>query len=78
MTCPDPLAIARVNGQPLHAPGQAPDAATLRQRASTELLRQAAQAHGLLGIEDRCHDDGSLSEDAGEAIERLLLSLIHI
>ena len=35
-------AVARVNGVALHAPGQTIAPATLRQRACTELLRQAA------------------------------------
>ncbi len=70
MTRPDD--VARVNGQPLHLPGEAPDAATLRQRACSELLRQAAQEAGLLAIEDAASPDGVLSLDASEAIERLL------
>lgn len=64
--------VACVNGVPLHAPGQAPDAATLRQRASAELLRQAAQRAGLLADDDAATDDGVLSLAASEAIERLL------
>lgn len=65
-------AVARVNGVALHAPGAAPDAATLRQRASLELLRQAARQAGLLAEEDDASADGILSEAASEAIERLL------
>ncbi|MDP2819870.1 MAG: peptidylprolyl isomerase [Polaromonas sp.] len=47
---PAPLAtpIARINGVALHAPGQAPDADTLRELAYTELLRQQAVRQGLL------------------------------
>jgi peptidyl-prolyl cis-trans isomerase C len=38
---------------PLHAAGEASDATeALRQRACTELLRQAAQAAGLLAADD--------------------------
>ena len=37
---------AHVNGTPLHAPGEQLDQDTLRQRACTELLRQAAIAQG--------------------------------
>jgi peptidyl-prolyl cis-trans isomerase C len=39
-------AAARVNGVPLQMPGEALDDATLRQRACTELLRQAAVEAG--------------------------------
>lgn len=41
------LDIARVNGVPLHRPDEAPDETALRQRACTELLRQAAVAAGI-------------------------------
>ena len=40
-------AIARVNGVPLHDDGETLDDASLRQRASTELLRQAAERAGI-------------------------------
>ena len=52
--------IARVDGVALHDEGEQLDDATLRQRACTELLRQAAVRAGI--------DDAS----AGDAIERLL------
>ncbi|HSC01429.1 MAG TPA: peptidylprolyl isomerase [Burkholderiaceae bacterium] len=65
-------AIARVNGQPLHAPGEHPDEATLRQRACAELLRQAAQRAGLLAADDEARADGAQSEAATAAIEQLL------
>lgn len=55
------LPVARVNGIALHAPGELLDEPTLRQRACTELLRQAAERAGLL--------DG---RSAGDAIEALL------
>ncbi|GMV46941.1 MAG: hypothetical protein AMXMBFR66_23390 [Pseudomonadota bacterium] len=63
---------ASVGGVALHAPGEAPDEATLRQRACTELLRQAAQRAGLLDASDRAADDGIASEAASAAIEALL------
>ncbi|HOL36824.1 MAG TPA: peptidylprolyl isomerase [Rubrivivax sp.] len=63
---------ATVNGVPLHAPGRPPDAAELRQRACTELLRQAALRSGLLDAADRVEGDGIVSEAAGAAIEALL------
>lgn len=64
--------IASVNGIALHQPGETPDTETLRQRACLELLRQAAQASGLLGLDDTPHTDGAVSETANDAIEALL------
>ena len=64
--------VARVNGQPLNRAGESLPATELRQRACTELLRQAAQRCGLLGVEDSADADGVLSQDASDGIERLL------
>lgn len=64
--------VASVNGIALHQPGDTPDIETLRQRACLELLRQAAQASGLLGLDDTPHTDGAISETANDAIEVLL------
>ena len=69
---------ARVNGQPLHADGAEPPAEELRQRACTELLRQAAQQAGLLDAADAPALDGAISQAASEAIERLLEREIHL
>ena len=63
---PDIARIARVNGVPLHDAGETLDDASLRQRACTELLRQAAVAAGF--------DDAS----AGDAIERLLAQGLQV
>ena len=63
---------AHVNGTPLHAPGELLDQDTLRQRACTELLRQAAQCAGLLAPADAPGLDGATSAAASDAIERLL------
>jgi peptidyl-prolyl cis-trans isomerase C len=69
----DPLSlVARVNGQALHAPGELLPQEALRQRACTELLRQAAQAAGLLQASDGPGTDGVISEAASAAIEALL------
>ena len=68
----------RVNGQAIAHADEAPDEATLRQRACTELLRQAAQAQGLLSREDTVSDDGVLSQDACDAIERLLEQALQV
>jgi len=65
-------AVARVNGVPLHPEGQTLDEASLRQRAYSELLRQAAQARGLLAADDAPALDGVPSALASEAIEALL------
>jgi len=64
--------IASINGIPLHAADSAPAPAELRQRACTELLRQAAQRDGLLAADDVASDDGVISEAAAGAIEQLL------
>jgi peptidyl-prolyl cis-trans isomerase C len=64
--------VARINGVALHAAGDVLDAEALRQRACTELLRQAAMRHGLLADDDSPGTDGSTSEAASAAIEALL------
>ncbi|MBA2723976.1 MAG: peptidylprolyl isomerase [Methylibium sp.] len=67
-----PPGVARINGVALHAPSEALSADELRQRACTELLRQAAQAAGFLDAADACGADGATSEAATAAIEALL------
>ena len=64
--------IARVNGVALHEAGQFLDPEMLRQRACTELLRQATQQAGLLSEQDLPATDGTTSEAAAAAIEKLL------
>lgn len=64
--------VARVNGVPLHAPGEVIDDDSLRQRACTELLRQQAQLSGLLAVGDSPGTDGATSAAATAAIEALL------
>lgn len=66
------VALARVNGVALHGPDETLPVETLRQRACSELLRQAAQAAGLLGEDDLPAADGVMSEAASAAIEALL------
>ncbi|MEF7613312.1 peptidylprolyl isomerase [Aquincola sp. MAHUQ-54] len=61
-----------VNGVPLVDDGEPVDTAALRQRACTELLRQAAIEAGLLAADDPPPRAGATSEAAGAAIERLL------
>ena len=64
--------IASINGVALHAPDDTLSVDELRQRACSELLRQAAIAKGLLAATDSPSTDGVLSEDASSAIETLL------
>ncbi|MCC7325177.1 MAG: peptidylprolyl isomerase [Burkholderiales bacterium] len=69
---------ARINGVPLHAPDEKIDAATLCQRACTELLRQEAQRSGLLTADDEAAVDGIISEAASTAIEALLAQALAV
>lgn len=74
----DRIAVATVNGVPLHGAGESPDAETLHQRAYSELLRQAAQRRGLLPVGDLPAPDGVLSEAASLAIEQLLAAELQL
>lgn len=67
------MTIARVNGVTLNAEdeGLLPEE-ELRQRACTELLRQAAQRDGLLPSSDPPPVKGVFSEAASQAIEQWL------
>ena len=65
-------AIARINGVALNAPHELLDEEVLRQRACTELLRQAAQQAGLLSADDVPGVEGAISTEASNAIEQLL------
>lgn len=71
-TIPDKSEIASINGVALNTADDTLSADDLRQRACTELLRQAAKAQGLLAGNDVPSTDGVLSEDASSAIETLL------
>jgi peptidyl-prolyl cis-trans isomerase C len=70
--------VARVNGMALHAPGQTMTREELRQRACTELLRQAAQRAGLLDSADQPPIDGAISEAAAAAIEAHLERALRV
>ena len=65
---PAPAPAPRVNGVALNPLGQSLSDEALRQRACTELLRQAAIADGLLDAADPAPDDGAISAAASEAI----------
>jgi len=71
-TSESPSVVARINGIALHATYASLAPEDLRQRACTELLRQAAQRAGLLGADDVPSTDGVTSEAAAAAIETLL------
>lgn len=64
--------VAKINGVAVNRGDEWLSEGELRQRACTELLRQAAQAAGLLSAADQGSDDGILSEAASEAIDQLL------
>lgn len=66
------IEVAQINGVPLQRPDECLDEPALRQRACTELLRQAAQRAGLLAESDLPAIDGALSEAACDAIEALI------
>jgi peptidyl-prolyl cis-trans isomerase C len=65
-------AVATVDGQPLNAPHEALADDELRQRAYTELLRQAAIRNGLLDADDPAPANGISSDAASGAIEAWL------
>ena len=62
----------RVNGVALNPLGQPLTPDELRQRACTELLRQAAIRDALLDASDAAPADGAISEAASQAIEAWL------
>jgi peptidyl-prolyl cis-trans isomerase C len=64
--------LPTVNGVVLAYPQEAASAEDLRQRACTELLRQAAIEAGLLDAEDPVPLGGACTEAASTAIEALL------
>ena len=66
------MTMASINGVALFTAGETLPPEELRQRACTELLRQAAQRAGLLAASDAPSADGVLSEAAASAIEALL------
>ena len=70
--------VARINGIALNSAGEALSPEELRQRACTELLRQAAQSAGLLAASDTVSADGVISEAATSAIDALLEQSLKI
>lgn len=64
--------MAHINDIEIATADEALDEAELRQRACTELLRQRAQALGLLAADDPRPLRGAISEAASDAIEALI------
>ena len=64
--------VASINGVPLNAAHERLTTEELRQRACTELLRQAAQREGLLAVSDAPTADGVISDTAAATIGALL------
>lgn len=75
---PVTIKIACVNGVALNTENETLSGDELRQRACSELLRQAALAAGLLFESDSPSPDGVLSEAATHAIETLLEQTLSI
>ncbi len=71
-------ALARINGVALHTADDKLSPDELRQRACTELLRQTAQAAGLLDANDAPSADGVISEGAANAVEALLEQALKV
>ena len=65
--------VARINGVALQRSDEALSPEALRQRACSELLRQAALRDGLLDVADAAPLDGVLSEAASDAIDAWLV-----
>ncbi len=63
--------VAGINGIALHAPGQRPDTATLREMAYAELLRQQAVQAGLLP-----RHKGLTAPDLGEAERQVIEAML--
>ncbi len=68
----EPPKVARINGVALNKDNETLSTEELRQRACTELLRQAAMQAGVLDAADPAPHDGVISEAASLGIEALL------
>ena len=73
-----PVRVARINGVALNAESEVLALEALRQRAYTELLRQAAVRDGLLDSDDVAAVDGLVSEAASQAIDAWLEDELHL
>ncbi len=68
----EPPRVARINGVALNKEAETLSTEELRQRACTELLRQAAMQAGVLDADDPAPHDGVISQAASSGIEALL------
>ena len=73
-----PIRVARINGVALNVESEVLATEALRQRAYTELLRQAAVRDGLLDPDDAAAVDGVVSEAASQAIDAWLEAELHL
>jgi peptidyl-prolyl cis-trans isomerase C len=73
-----PQRVPNVNGVALLADGETLSHEELRQRACTELLRQAAQSAGLLPVDDEGSAFGIPSAAAADAIDTLLDQALQV
>ena len=73
-----PIRVVRINGVALNLESEALAPEALRQRAYTELLRQAAVRDGLLDSDDAAAIDGAVSEAASQAIDAWLEAELHL
>jgi peptidyl-prolyl cis-trans isomerase C len=70
--------VARVNGVELNAPGEEVPPDELRQRACTELMRQAAMREGFLRAGDPAPIGGAISQAAADAIDAWLETALKV
>ena len=75
---PTPTRVARINGVALNLEAEALAPEALRQRAYTELLRQAAVRDGQLDSDDAAAVDGVVSEAASQAIDAWLEAELRV
>ncbi|MBC7956512.1 MAG: peptidylprolyl isomerase [Cytophagales bacterium] len=73
-----PPGVARINGVALNNETDNLATEELRQRACTELLRQAAMQAGLLDAADVAPIDGVISQAASQGIEAMLERELHM
>lgn len=70
--------IARVNGVALHAPGECLAPEELRQRACTELLRQAAERDGRVAVADPGAPGSAVTAAVQAAIEAHIDRVVRV
>lgn len=75
---PARVRVARINGVALNDESEVLAPEALRQRAYTELLRQAAVRDGLLDSDAAAAVDGVVSEAASQAIDAWLEAELHL